>query len=55
MTQSIAFINCSSKGEAEKIKKELDNNFYKFINNLTRYGNFNNIRVMQNFPVWGSF
>jgi hypothetical protein len=23
---------------------------YKFINNICRYGNFNNIRILQNFP-----
>ena len=51
MTQSIAFIRCSSRTEAVKIKKELDSNIYLFLNNLTRYGNFNNIRVIQNFPV----
>jgi adenine-specific DNA-methyltransferase len=48
MTQSIAFIRCESKSEAEKIKNELDNDIYKAIVNLTRYGNFNNVRVLQN-------
>ena len=47
MTQSIAFIRCSSLKDATQIKKELDNPIYKFVNNLTRYGNFNNIRVLQ--------
>jgi len=51
MTQSIAFIRCKSKGEALKIKAELDSEVYKFINNVTRYGNFNNIRVLQNLPL----
>lgn len=23
---------------------------YKFINNICRYGNFNNVRILQNFP-----
>ena len=23
---------------------------YRFINNICRYGNFNNIRILQNFP-----
>ena len=27
----------------------------KFLNNITRYGNFNNVRVLQNFPKWNSF
>ena len=48
MTQSIAFIRCKDKDCAEKIKKELDDDIYKFIVNITRYGNFNNIRVLQN-------
>ncbi len=55
MTQSIAFIRCKNKAEAERIKKELDNEIYKFINNITRYGNFNNIRVLQQFPVLTDF
>jgi predicted RNA methylase len=55
MTQSIAYIRCNSKSEAKKIKNELDNEIYKFLNNITRYGNFNNIRVLQKFPTFGSF
>ncbi|MCL2567664.1 MAG: methyltransferase [Alphaproteobacteria bacterium] len=51
MTQSIAFIRCSSKEEALKIKAELDNHIYIFLNNITRYGNFNNIRILQQFPI----
>jgi SAM-dependent methyltransferase len=50
MTQSIAFVRCGSFEEAKKIKKELDNDLYKFLNNITRYGNFNNIRTLQQFP-----
>ena len=50
MTQSVAFIRCKSKQAAEKLRRELDNPLYRAINNLTRYGNFNNIRIMQNFP-----
>ncbi len=49
MTQSIAFIRCETEKEAIKIKEELDNPIYRFVNNITRYGNFNNIRVIQNF------
>jgi tRNA1(Val) A37 N6-methylase TrmN6 len=55
MTQSIAYIKCNSIEETKKIEKELNIDFYKFINNLTRYGNFNNIRILQNFPIWGTF
>ena len=52
MTQSIMFIRCKSFREAKKIKNELDKPVYRFLNNLTRYGNFNNIRVLQKFPIW---
>jgi len=55
MTQSIAFVRCNSKDQAHKIKDELDNGIYKFINNLTRYGNFNNIRILQKFPILQTF
>jgi SAM-dependent methyltransferase len=55
MTQSIAYIRCNSKEEAEKMEKDLNVDFYKFVNNLTRYGNFNNIRILQHFPIFGSF
>ena len=54
MTQSIAFIRCQSKEEAINIKNELDNDIYKFLNNITRYGNFNNIRILQQFPIFGN-
>ena len=55
MTQSIAFIRCSSKQEAEKVSQQLTNPLYIFLNNITRYGNFNNIRVLQSFPVYKDF
>lgn len=55
MTQSIAFVRCENENEAIKIKEELDNEIYIFINNLTRYGNFNNIRVLQHLPILGTF
>lgn len=50
MTQSIAFIRCDSEEQAKKISKVLNHPMYVFINNICRYGNFNNIRVLQNFP-----
>lgn len=52
MTQSIAFIRCTSKKEAEQISQELNNEVYLFLNNIARFGNFNNIRVLQRFPVF---
>ena len=55
MTQSVAFILCKNKVEATIIKKKLDNEIFIFLNNITRYGNFNNIRVLQQFPLLGEF
>jgi adenine-specific DNA-methyltransferase len=62
MTQSIAFVRCASMEEAETINKILQHDLYKFLNNICRWGNFNNIRIMQLFPIpqdrsniWKSF
>ncbi len=51
MTQSIVFIRCSSLEEANQIKKILEHPLYVFINNICRWGNFNNIRILQSFPI----
>ena len=51
MTQSIVFILCSNEEEAKKYKKILEHPLYLFINNICRWGNFNNIRILQNFPI----
>jgi hypothetical protein len=50
MTQSIVFIRSESEEEAKKINLVMNHPMYKFINNICRYGNFNNIRILQNFP-----
>jgi len=50
MTQSIAFIRCENEETAKKISKVLSHPLYVLINNICRYGNFNNVRIMQNFP-----
>lgn len=50
MTQSVAFIRCRSKSEALRVKQALEQPVYRALNNLTRYGNFNNIRVLQRLP-----
>lgn len=55
MTQSIAFIRCDNEKQAKKISKILNHPLYKFINNICRYGNFNNIRVLQNFPYCDNY
>jgi adenine-specific DNA-methyltransferase len=51
MTQSIAFIRCSSKDKATKLMEMLEHPLYVFINNICRWGNFNNIRILQHFPI----
>lgn len=51
MTQSIAFIRCKTEEEAETIKIILMHPLFRFLNNICRWGNFNNIRILQNFPV----
>lgn len=51
MTQSIVFILCSSEDEAKKYVKILEHPLYIFINNICRWGNFNNIRILQSFPM----
>ena len=50
MTQSIAFIRCNSKEEAELFQRILEHPLYHFLNNITRWGNFNCIRILQRFP-----
>ena len=50
MTQSIAFIRCASKEIAERTATILRHPLYKFLNDICRYGNFNNIRILQMFP-----
>lgn len=51
MTQSIAFIRCNNKNEAIEKKNILEHPMYVFINNLCRWGNFNNIRILKRFPI----
>lgn len=51
MTQSIAFIKVDSEDNAKSISNKLMHPLYVFLNNVCRYGNFNNTRIMQKFPV----
>lgn len=51
MTQSIVFILCTNEEEANKYMKILEHPLYLFINNICRWGNFNSIRILQNFPI----
>ena len=51
MTQSIVFILCPNQEEAKKYLEILQHPLYLFINNICRWGNFNNIRILQSFPI----
>lgn len=51
MTQSIVFIMCDTEEQAQKYKHILQHPLYVFINNICRWGNFNNIRILQSFPI----
>lgn len=51
MTQSIVFIQCKDESEAKKYLNILQHPLYIFINNICRWGNFNNIRILQSFPI----
>jgi len=55
MTQSIAFIICKDEIDAKNISSVLNHPMYKFINNICRYGNFNNIRILQKFPYCNNY
>jgi len=55
MTQSIAFIMCKDETDAKNISCVLNHPMYKFINNICRYGNFNNIRILQKFPYCDNY
>jgi tRNA1(Val) A37 N6-methylase TrmN6 len=51
MTQSIVFVLCASEAQAKKYVQILQHPLYVFINNICRWGNFNNIRILQSFPI----
>ena len=51
MTQSIVFILCLNEEQAQKYLQILQHPLYVFINNICRWGNFNNIRILQSFPI----
>lgn len=50
MTQSIAFIPCDTEADAIRRCGILGHDLYRFINNICRYGNFGNVRILQRFP-----
>lgn len=50
-TQSIAFVSAENEEAAKRIKESLDHPLFKFINDIHRFGNFNNIRILQSLPM----
>ena len=55
MTQSFIFYRAENIEKAEKVAKILNHPLYKFINNICRYGNFNNIMIIKYFPLCEEF
>ena len=55
MTQSIAFILCENETEARQICNDISLPIYKTIVDLTRYGNFNNQRILQHLSLLSTF
>lgn len=51
MTQSIAFIRCPDEATAHSYACVLNHPLYVFLNNICRWGNFNNVRILQSFPL----
>lgn len=49
-TQGVGYILCDNNEEAEKIKKVLLTDLYRFIANITRWSNFNVPEVMKSLP-----
>lgn len=55
MTQSIAFIRVNSYEEATLICNILKHPLYRLLNNICRYGNFNNVKILQKFPYHDNY
>lgn len=52
VTQGMGYVLCADRKEAEKIRKILLSDLYRFIANITRWSNFNVPLVMQNLPMY---
>ena len=50
MTQAVMYVLCGSVSEAECLCAQLMHPLFVFLNNICRWGKFNNIRVVQSFP-----
>jgi SAM-dependent methyltransferase len=62
MTQSIAFVLTENEDQANQFLNILKHPLYKFLNDIHRYGNFNNTKILKQFPkpsnpedIYGSF
>ncbi|ATI73941.1 class I SAM-dependent methyltransferase [Mesoplasma florum] len=51
VTQGVAYLNAKTKKEAEGLKRNIDRQIFKLFVHLTRYGNFNNLKVIRNFNL----
>ena len=49
-TQGVGYVLCENNEDAEKIKKVLLTDLYRFIANITRWSNFNVPEVMKSLP-----
>jgi SAM-dependent methyltransferase len=50
MTQAVVYVLCETVAEAEVQCLQLRHPLFVFLNNICRWGKFNNIRVIQSFP-----
>jgi hypothetical protein len=50
MTQAVLYVLCGTVAEAECLCAQLRHPLFVFLNNICRWGKFNNIRVIQSFP-----
>ena len=55
VTQSVGFIEFESKKEAESAINLITSPWFKLIIHLTRYGNFNNIKVLKNMDFFRTY
>ena len=52
VTQSVAFVRCETEIDANNLKTILDRSIYKKLNDLHRFGNFNNLTILSKFGLF---